>query len=87
MCQVHTGAYVSRLTPGETDYNACHPRKTTTYIRIFTWYLSNRVRTTDTTSQLEKRNEEKERDKGKERKAKKAKQKKVPFIGSLLSCL
>ena len=26
MCEVHTGAYVSILTPGETDYNtACHP--------------------------------------------------------------
>ena len=32
MCQVHTGAYVSLLAPGETDYTACHPRKTTTYI-------------------------------------------------------
>ena len=32
MCQVHTGEYVSLLTPGETDYTACHPRKTTTYI-------------------------------------------------------
>ena len=32
MCQVHTGAYVSLLTPGKTDYTACHPRKTTTYI-------------------------------------------------------
>ena len=32
MCQVHTGAYVSLLTPGETDYTACRPRKTTTYI-------------------------------------------------------
>ena len=30
MCQVHTGAYVSLLTPGET--HACHPRKTTTCI-------------------------------------------------------
>ena len=29
MCQVHTGAYVLLLTPGETDYTACHPRKTT----------------------------------------------------------
>ena len=34
MCQVHTGAYVSLLAPGKTDYTACHPRKTTTYIRI-----------------------------------------------------
>ena len=32
MCQVHTGAYVSFLTPGETNYSDCHPRKTTTYI-------------------------------------------------------
>ena len=32
MCQVHTGAYVSLLTPGETDHTACHPRKTITYI-------------------------------------------------------
>ena len=32
MCQVHTGSYVSLLAPGKTDYTACHPRKTTTYI-------------------------------------------------------
>ena len=32
MYPVHTGAYVSLLAPGETDYTACHPRKTTTYI-------------------------------------------------------
>ena len=32
MRQVHTGAYVSLLAPGKTDYIACHPRKTTTYI-------------------------------------------------------
>ena len=31
MCQVHTGAYVSLLTPGETDSTDCHARKTTTY--------------------------------------------------------
>ena len=31
MCQVHTGAYVSLLAPGKTDYTACHPKKTTTY--------------------------------------------------------
>ena len=30
--QVHTGAYVSLLTPGETDYTDGHRRKTTTYI-------------------------------------------------------
>ena len=32
MCQAHTGAYVSLLASGETNINACHPRKTTTYI-------------------------------------------------------
>ena len=32
MCQVHTGAYVTLLAPGKTDYTACHLRKTTTYI-------------------------------------------------------
>ena len=32
MCQDHTGVNVSLLTPGETRYTACHPRKTTTYI-------------------------------------------------------
>ena len=32
MCQVHAGAYVSLLTPRETNYSDCHPRKTTTYI-------------------------------------------------------
>ena len=31
MCQVHTGAYVSLLSPGKNDYyTACHPRKITT---------------------------------------------------------
>ena len=32
MCQVHSGAYVSLLALEKTDYVACHPRKTTTYI-------------------------------------------------------
>ena len=32
ICQVQAGAYVSLLTPGETKYSDCHPRKTTTYI-------------------------------------------------------
>ena len=32
MCQVQAGACVSLLTPGETKYSDCHPRKTTTYI-------------------------------------------------------
>ena len=32
MFQVQAGAYVSLLTPEETKYSDCHPRKTTTYI-------------------------------------------------------
>ena len=32
MCQVQAGAYVLLLTPGDTNYSDCHPRKTTTYI-------------------------------------------------------
>ena len=32
MCQVHFGAYVLLFAPGKTDYTACHPRQTTTYI-------------------------------------------------------
>ena len=27
MCQVHSGAYVSLLAPGKTDYNRLPPRK------------------------------------------------------------
>ena len=32
VCQVHTGEYVSLFAARKTDYAACHPRKTTTYI-------------------------------------------------------
>ena len=31
MCQFQAGPCVSLLTPGETKYSDCHPRKTTTY--------------------------------------------------------
>ena len=59
MCQVQAGAYVSLLTPGETNYSDCHPRKTTTYIlhmvSITTHTHDRRV------SQLEKVNKEKKR--------------------------
>ena len=39
MCQVHTGAYVSQLESGKTDYTACHPTTTTTrsYMRPWGW--------------------------------------------------
>ena len=58
MCQVHTGAYVSLLTPGETDYTACHPRNTTTYILHV---ASITTHTYDEREKLEKRNKEKKR--------------------------
>ena len=32
MCKVLTGAHVSLLAPGKTDYTACPPRKAITYI-------------------------------------------------------
>ena len=69
MCQVQAGAYVSFLTPGETNYSDCHPRKTTTYT-LHVVPVSLRIRTTNA-SQLEKNRQTKE-DKGKERKDKQA---------------
>ena len=72
MCQVHTGAYVSLLTPGETVYTDCHRRKTTPYI------LHVVPITTDTHDRRKSIGEQKQRReekyKGKEIKEKKAKQ-------------
>ena len=71
MCQVHTGADVSLLTPGETDYYTdCHPRKTTTYIlhvRSTYHYAYARQTQVNWKKETKKRKE----DKGKERKGKK----------------
>ena len=36
MCQVQAGAYVSLLTPEETKYSDCHPRKIATYLVYIT---------------------------------------------------
>ena len=52
MCQVHTGTYISLLVPENTDYIACHPENTTTYI-LHVYHLSLRIRTSDSV-QLEK---------------------------------
>ena len=81
MCQVHTGANVSLLTPGEIDHTACHPRKTTRTTYITPSIVSLRIRSTDE-SQSEKRNKEKKTRyrKGKERKEKKAKLKILSII-------
>ena len=74
MCQVHTCAYVSLLTSGETHSTACHPRKTTTYIITRSIYHQAYARQT----QVNWRKETKKitKDKGKERKEKDKKSKK-----------
>ena len=72
MCQVHTGAYVSLLAPGKTDYNtACHPRKLP---RIYCTYVV--VLITTHTHDRGKSISEKETKKRKEDKGKKIKDKK-----------
>ena len=69
MCQVQAGAYVSLLTPEETKYSDCHPRKTTTYIL----HVVSITTHTHDRHKLIGENETKKRkeDKGKERKEKK----------------
>ena len=42
MCQVHTGAYVSLLAPGKTDYTACYQRKTT-YDKLYSTRVSTNL--------------------------------------------
>ena len=70
MCQVHTGAYVSLLTPEETDYTACHPIKTTTYI-LHVQYITTHSH--DRRKSIGQKNKVKKRRKGKEESAKKVK--------------
>ena len=71
MCQAHTGACVSLVAPGKTDYTACHPKKTTTYI----FHVVSI--TTHTHDRRESIGEKKQtKDEGKERKEKKANKKK-----------
>ena len=72
MCQVHTGAYVSLVAPGKTDYTACHQRKTTTYIlHIGTYHYAYARQTQVNWKKYTKR----EQVKGKERKGMKRKRK------------
>ena len=66
MCQVHTGAYVKLIPPRKTDYTACHPRKTTTYILHV---VPIRTHTHDRRRSIGKKKQRKE-NKTKERKAK-----------------
>ena len=83
MCQVHTGAYVS-LAPGKTDYTACRPRKTTTYILhvvpIITHTHDRRKSTGKKRNRKQKKIKERKdkkakNEKGKERKEKKRQEK------------
>ena len=76
MCQVHTGAYVSLLAPGKTDYyTACHPGKTTTYILhvvpITTHTHVIYIRKSIGKNEEEKKKEIKESEEGKEKKKEK----------------
>ena len=68
MCQVQVGAYVSLLTPGETNYSDCHPRKTTTYSE----YISHVVSITTARQAYKSIGEKKQR---KEKKIKEGKEK------------
>ena len=67
MCQVHTGAHVSILAPGKTDYTACHQRKKgSTYI-LHVVPITTQV--TTNMSQLEKKETKKRKeDAGKRKK-------------------
>ena len=80
MCQVHTGAYVSLLAPGNTDYTACHPRTTTTYILhvvSITTHTHNRRKSIGKNKQKTKKRKERKLVRG----AKK-KKRKIHFGGS-----
>ena len=73
MCQVHTGAYVSFLTPGETVYTACHPRKTTTYILhvvSITTHTHDRRKSIGENKQIKGKKKQRKEKKIKERKEK-----------------
>ena len=75
MCQVQAGAYVSLLTPGETKYSDCPPRKTTTYI-LHVVSTTTTTHTHDRRKSIgEKETKKRKEDKGKERKEKKKRNK------------
>ena len=75
MCQVHTGAYVSLLAPGKTDYTDCHPRKTTTYLVYITRSIYHYAYARQTQVNWKKETKKIIEDRGNERKEKKAKKK------------
>ena len=58
MSEVHTGAYVSLLPPGKTDYTARHSLKTTTYTLHVVPMTTHRH---DTRNVIETKKQEKKR--------------------------
>ena len=70
-CQVYTGAYVSLLAPGKTDYTACHPRKTTTYILHVSITTDTHNRRKSIGKKKQRTNKKRKERKGKRRKRKK----------------
>ena len=85
MCEVYTGAYVSLLAPGKTDYTACHPRKTTTCILHavpITTHTHDRRRSigkkeTKKRKNITERTDKKAKKKGKEKKKRQEKREKT----------
>ena len=77
MCQVQAGAYVSLLAPEKTDYAACYPGKTTTYILHVvptTTYTHVRLKSIGKKNKQKKKKEEK--GKGKKKRKRKRKEQK-----------
>ena len=70
MCQVHTGAYVSLLAPGKTDYSACHPGKTTMYI-LHVVPITTHTHVRRKSTGKKKQSKERKEEEGKKRKEKK----------------
>ena len=66
MCQVHTGAYVPLVTPGEANYSDRHPRKTTTYI-LHVVYITTHTHDRRNSSEENKQRKEKKIKERKER--------------------
>ena len=79
MCKVQAGAYVSLLTPGETNYSDCHPRKTTTYILhvvSITTHTHDRRKSRKRKQRKEEKMKERKEERRKRNKTKKARKEK-----------
>ena len=73
MCQVHTGAYVSLLVPGKTDFNRLPPKKDYhVYIGRSTYHYAS---ASQTQVNWKKETTQRKEEKGEERKGNKRKRK------------